>query len=270
MSSVLRPIGPEQEQTYWWRRLIVIAAAVVLVGLVIALVVGGTSTGSAVSAQPSSPPSFPAPPSYTPSPYTTPTPTPTPSASETAGATPAADGTADPSTSATSSVSATSSASASSSPSASSSKRSATPEPSTKPSASRTKAAPVLCAPGDLRATLTGRQRLKPEQRATFALSLINGSDETCIVEVTPKNFALTIYSGTDRIWSTADCSKAVEDRLAKLEAEAAFTWSVRWDGRRSRPGCKTRPEIPRPGTYVATAKLDGAKPVQLRMILRG
>ena len=42
------------------------------------------------------------------------------------------------------------------------------------------------------------------------------------------------------------------------------------WNGKRSRPGCKTRAEVPRPGTYFATAQLEGAKPVQLRMILGG
>ena len=40
------------------------------------------------------------------------------------------------------------------------------------------------------------------------------------------------------------------------------------WNGRRSRDNCKNRAEIPRPGTYFATAQLEGAKPVQLRMIL--
>jgi hypothetical protein len=42
------------------------------------------------------------------------------------------------------------------------------------------------------------------------------------------------------------------------------------WNGRRSRDDCKDRPETPRAGTYFATAQLDGAKPVRLRMIIRG
>ena len=41
------------------------------------------------------------------------------------------------------------------------------------------------------------------------------------------------------------------------------------WNGRRSRSDCKNRPEIPKAGTYFATAQLEGAKPVQLRMIVR-
>jgi hypothetical protein len=256
MSSVMHPVGPEPEQIYWRRRLAVIVAAVLLVALVIALVVGGTSTGSAVSAVPS------------PSPVSLPTtvaltPTPVPSASVTPTLTPT------PTTSETDAAPASPSASPSPSGSASTStqsRKSATPTPSAKP----TKAAPVACSPKDLRATLTGKPKLKPKQATTFALSLINGSDTTCVVTVDRASFELKIYSGTDRIWSSKDCSTAVKTRSTRLKAEDAVQWSMRWDGRRSRKDCKVRPEIPRPGTYFATAQLDGAKPVQLRLILRG
>ena len=128
----------------------------------------------------------------------------------------------------------------------------------------------MACQPEDLRATLTGRQRLKPEQKTTFTLSLINGSATTCVVSVTPKTFELKIYSGTDRIWSSDDCARAVKPRKATVKAEDALEWRMAWDGQRSRAGCRSRPEAPKPGTYFATAQLDGAKPVQLRMILGG
>jgi hypothetical protein len=258
MSSVLHPVGPEPEQTYWVRRILVLAAAVLVVALLIAFAVGGTSSGSAVSADPS-PTAASEPPPYTPSP--TPLGTPTPSASPSPSGSPSA-----------------SSSAASPSPSGSvETGASASPSPSTTPTAKasttpKAKAKPVLttCDPDDLRATLTGKQKLKPEQATTFDLSLINGSGTTCFVTVDQKSFELKIYSGTDRIWSSNDCSKAVKAVTRKVKAEEAVTWSMRWDGRRSRKDCKSRPEIPQPGTYFATAQLDGAKPVQLRMILRG
>lgn len=256
MSSVLHPVGPEPEQTYWVRRILVLAAAVLVVALLIAFAVGGTSSGSAVSADPS-PTAASEPPPYTPSP----TPLGTPSAS------------ASPSPSGSSSAS---SSAASPNPSGSvETGASASPSPSTTPTAkasTKAKAKPVLttCDPDDLRATLTGKQKLKPEQATTFDLSLINGSGTTCFVTVDQKSFELKIYSGTDRIWSSNDCSKAVKAVTRKVAAEEAVTWSMRWDGSRSRKDCKSRPEVPLPGTYFATAQLDGAKPVQLRMILRG
>lgn len=257
----MHPVGPEPEQTYWRRRLAVIVAAVLLVALVIALIVGGTSTGSAVSAAPSpSPVTVPPPAILTPTPVPSPSVTPSATASESglASVSPTASGS--PSASASSSASAASSAS----------KNSKGAKSARTPSAKPTKAAPVTCSPKSLRATLTGKQKLKPKQAATFALSLINGSDATCIVRVDPASFELKIYSGTDRIWSSNDCSTAVKTRSTTLKAEDAVRWSMRWDGRRSRKDCKNRPEIPRAGTYFATAQLQGAKPVQLRMILRG
>ncbi|GAA1426603.1 hypothetical protein GCM10009616_01600 [Microlunatus lacustris] len=234
MSGVLHPVGPEPEETYWARRVAVLIALVAVVGLVVALVVN-TSRGAAVSADPVPPPA------------TSPTALDSPAASPS------------PSVSATPSPTSSASASASPSPTASKSPR---PEP--------TPSGPVACPPKELRTTLTGKQRLKPEQKTTFTLSLINGSDQTCVVTVAPENFELKIYSGTDRIWSTDDCAKAVKKLSAKVNAEDAVEWTMTWDGQRSRPGCRTRPEVPRPGTYFVTAQLDGAKPVQLRMILGG
>jgi hypothetical protein len=254
MSSVRHPVGPEPEQIYWRRRLLVAAAALLLVALVVVLVVAGTSTGSAVSAAPS--PSPVVPPASAVIPTFVPSPAVTPSAAASESGAASASPTLSPSLSASPSKGAATARSTTT----------ASPTPTPKP----TRKAPVACSPTDLRATLTGKQKLKPKQATTFALSLINGSGATCVVQVTPANFELKIYSGTDRIWSSRDCSTAVKNRSVKLEAEDAVHWSMRWDGRRSRENCKDRPEVPRAGTYFATAQLHGAKPVQLRMILRG
>ncbi|SDR77001.1 hypothetical protein SAMN04488543_0397 [Friedmanniella luteola] len=250
MTSVLHPVGPEPAETYWARRVALLIALVVLVGLVVAVVVNSTSSGSAVSADPVPPPVT-APPATSPSPSASPSPSPSPSTSPSATA------------------SASSSARTAATPAPKASKAARAPagaSPSPKP----TPTGPVACRPKELRATLTGKQRLKPEQKSTFTLSLINGSDATCVVSVTPENFELKIYSGTDRIWTTDDCSTAVKKRSTTVRAEDAVVWTMTWDGARSRQDCRTRPEVPRPGTYFATAQLDGAEPVQLRMILGG
>jgi hypothetical protein len=241
MSTVLHPAGPEPAQTYWKRRVVVIVVAVVVLAITGALIANGTSSGSAVQASPSPPPPAAA--------TGSPTPKPSAGARSSAGATPA---NATPSASAT----------ASARPSATTS---ATPKPSKTPTPE-----PVACAPDTLRPTLTGKQRLKPEERNTFTLSLINGSGQTCSASVSPDNFELRIYSGSDRIWSTKDCATLVKPVRRTLEAEQALEWKLAWNGLRSRAGCKPRPEIPRPGTYYATAELTGAEPVQLLMMLRG
>nr|WP_294693087.1 hypothetical protein [uncultured Friedmanniella sp.] len=257
MSSVLHPVGPEPEQTYWARRLALVLSLVVVVGVVAALISSMLGTGSAVSAAPAPPAATLQPASsVTPSASPTPSAWPTPSTSASS---------ASPSPSASSSAASSSGTSASASPSSTAeAKTSATKKPRPKPTG------PVACAPAKLRTTLTGKQTLKPKQDNKLTLSLINGSDSTCTVSVTAKNFELKIFSGTDRIWSSNDCATALKPISRKVKAEDAVEWTMTWDGNRSAKGCKDRPEIPRAGTYFATAQLDGAKPVQLRMILRG
>jgi hypothetical protein len=236
MSGLLRPVGPEAAQTYWVRRGLVVGATMVLAVAVLLIISGTSSRGLAVHANPSPPTAG----------YSVPSPA-SPSSMQTATHTPS---TIDPSGSPSSTA----------------------PEPNAatrKASTNKTdRSGPVDCPAEDLRPTLTGRHRLASKRPTTFQLSLINGSDQTCIARVTRKNFELKIYSGSDRIWSTADCRSAINPITRKLGSEHAVAWSLTWDGRRSKSNCKSAPDAPGPGTYIATAQLEGAEPVQLRMRL--
>lgn len=249
MSGVLHPVGPEPEQTYWIRRALVIGTALLLVVLG-ALVANRTGSGTAASAAPP-PVVVPAASSASPSAATADA-TPTPTASTSASA-PAKKTTAEKTTTKKTTAKKTTAP-----------KADKTAKKTTKPKP----AVPTACAPAELRTTLTGKRRLEPKQHATFKLSLINGSSATCVVKVTPANFTLTIRSGSDRIWTSAHCATAVKPISTKVAAEDAVEWSMAWNGRRSAKDCKNRPEIPRAGTYIATAKLDGAKAVTYRVIL--
>jgi hypothetical protein len=234
MSGLLRPVGPETASTYWVRRALVFGAAMVL-AVAVALIINGTSSGLAVQANPPPPPAGYPMPSLA-----------SPSSMQTAVPTAAA---VEP-------------------------WNSATPTPASKVTARKVstkkadRSGSVDCSAEELRPTLSGKQRLSPKKPTTFQLSLINGSDQTCVARVTRKNFELTIDSGGDRIWSTSDCRSIIKPISRKLGSEHAVAWSLTWDGKRSKPDCKSARKVPSPGTYVATAQLAGAEPVQLRMIL--
>lgn len=238
MSAVLHPVGPEPAQTYWVRRLVVMVVAVILLAIVITLL---GNVGRGQQAEPAVLPRA--------------TPSPTMSASRPTTA----------STAVPDSSGAVPSAATSTSPAP------ASTQPSNSVQASRGKVAaaqPQTCPASLLRATLTGGQQLKPTQPTTFHLSVINGSTQTCVVAVSTETFELKIYSGTDRIWSSKDCASLVKPVKAIVESEKSIEWQMTWNGHRSARTCKIRPEIPRPGTYFATAQLDGARPVQLRILL--
>jgi hypothetical protein len=231
MIGLVHPVGPETAGTYWTRRGFVIGATVVL-AIVLVLTIGGTSSGSAAQASPSTPASAYPVPSAT-SPNSLQTAPPTPSVVD---------------------FSSTSAATASPQPTASKKKK-GHPKP-------------VACPARDLRPTLTGRIRLAPKQRTRFQLSLINGSGRTCTARVTRKNFELKISSGKGQLWSTRDCPSAINTISRKLGSEHAVAWSLTWNGKRSKANCKSARQVPKPGRYAATARLDGAEPVKLRMTI--
>ncbi len=126
----------------------------------------------------------------------------------------------------------------------------------------------AACAPAQLRPTLQGPQRLAAAKPATFTLSFINGSKATCTLSFDRKSYELKIFSGTDRIWSTNDCTTAVKPVRVLLLPEKAYAFRLGWNGLRSKDDCKSRKSRPGPGTYFVTSQLEGASPVQLRMVL--
>jgi len=278
MSSVLHPVGPEPRERYWVRRLAVLVAAVVAIVVVIALVGNAMSAGSAVQAEPA-PPSVAAPtlPPVTASASATPSSSPSASASPTpAAATPTALTSESPTAGSTVTPDPGQKPKAErSTPPTSTEKKKAEQQAAekkaaAKKAASKKKAAPVLasCPADDVRSTLTGPRKLKAKKSATFELSLINGSGKACYVKVTSGNFRLTIVSGSDRVWSSEDCPKAVPATSRKLAAEKSVDWTMTWDGSRSGDGCTKRPEAPKPGYYVAIANFDDAREVRWRVIL--
>lgn len=262
MSAMLHPVGPEPTQTYWLRRVVVSVAAVLALVLLAVAVANATSSGSATSTPPPGAVPVQVPVSASPTASVSrisPTPIARPS-NQTSPPAPVP-----PSSVPTQSVRASATAVAPTKPGTP-----APPEPPS-PSARPSTSTPVVrCDPAQLRVTLTGRKTLKPRQPTAFALSVVNGGADTCEFTVGRDNFELRIFSGRDRIWSTRDCASAVAERTFALVSQEAHRWNLTWNGRRSRADCKVRPEIPRPGTYVVTADLDGTKTVELRMQLRG
>jgi hypothetical protein len=232
MSGVLHPVGPQSVRTYWARRGLVFAATTIFV-LALALIIGGPGSGSAATPSPASADSA-SPAAASPSALEA---VPTPSVVDiSASATP---------------------------------KPSATTNRKLKASIRKPQqAAPASCATKELRPTLTAKRRIVPQHPTTFQLSLINGSAQTCVARVTRKNFQLKINSGSDRIWSTDDCPSMVKTVSRKLRSEHAVAWSLTWNGKRSKSRCKSASQSLHPGRYVATAQLDGAEPVKLRMVL--
>lgn len=234
MSSVLHPVGPEEPRVYWIRRAIVVGIVVLLVALLAwALAPKGNDQSAAPAAGPTdNPPASPAAPSPTDTAQATGSPSPTASASGTA--TPRATGSA--------SVTGTASSTASS-----------------------TAATDAVCAAKDLRVTITGPRSVKIGDHLYWDLSVINGAATPCTAKVTRDNFEVRVFSGTDKIFTTNDCKDWQKTFSEKVAPQKSHEWRLRWNVDRSTGSCKTNENL-RPGTYVATAALEGADPAQFVM----
>lgn len=234
MSALLNPRGPESPATYWRRRLVVVAVALLvlaLAGWLLALLTGPGGDKTSVSATPANDPTLAS---------SAPSATPTPSAT--------------PSTTASASPAASSSASA---------------KPSTKPSATPTPTPTglVACDPAALAMTLEGDRRPTIGKPTTWTIGLANKGGQACRLDLAKNPLSLQVTSGSDEIWSTADCGSWVSTKpvdLAKGSAQVKVNWTLQ----RSAKSCKLSSEELRAGTYVASAQLAGGPSGRLVMML--
>lgn len=258
----MQPVGPESEHTYWVRRVVVIGVIVVLVA-VLAVVLVKMMGGSKKTADPAASASVAAPtassPDALPSGISSATPTPSAKPSTSASATPSSSASVASSTSASARPSASPSASKqpSASPSATHPSASATqtPRPST--------ATPVACRPSDLHLGIDSAAVVTSGKTLTLKGTILPARD--CTLQWAGAGYEMRIYSGTDRIWSTNDCSGRRPSGSIALKKGRPQPINYNWPTQRSIQGanCQMSDEYLRPGTYVVTMVLKDVAPVQ-------
>ena len=82
--------------------------------------------------------------------------------------------------------------------------------------------------------------------------------DDGCKATVNADKLTVTVTSGTDQIWSTTQCDKAIQTATLVVAKGKQAAVTVPWNGHRSRPGCLPGQPIAKPGTYVVKAEYDG------------
>lgn len=143
--------------------------------------------------------------------------------------------------------------------------------PSTSPSAqpSASPSGPVTCDPLSTKLGVAGFRSVKLGGKQTFSLSLVNNTAVPCVLNLSPSSYVLKVTSGTDPIWSTADCPKLVPVKKTTLKAGAAYEFKIDWTLQRSQPGCKLVKGNLGAGTYVATATYLGSGNARFVFVLK-
>ncbi|MER2133713.1 MAG: hypothetical protein ABS910_03435 [Arthrobacter sp.] len=92
-----------------------------------------------------------------------------------------------------------------------------------------------------------------------LTLSVTNTGAEPCKINVGTSQMEFVVTSGSDRIFSSADCQDGAEDLLKEFEPGATEKANFTWERLRSAPGCAAVASNPNPGWYVFTARLGEA-----------
>lgn len=146
-----------------------------------------------------------------------------------------------------------------------------TPSASTSPSgtsaAPTTPTAPTDCAADVVSLGVTGPKTVAATAKADLEVTLTNTGQVACVI-VFDTRFVLRVVSGSDEIWSTADCAAWMATGSQTVQPGAAVTWKTIWDRHRSQRECKVVPTALKVGTYVANAMYAGAVPAQWPMNL--
>lgn len=146
------------------------------------------------------------------------------------------------------------SGSASPSPSATGPSEFASPSPSPK------KLGPGdPCNPDDVVVTADlGHQTYSGGEQPRFTVTAVNTGQRTCSYDVGPKALELRVTSGSDRIWSSADCAGVSDAR--HLKRGVPYTRTITWNRVRSNSKCKHTDQKAKPGTYVVRLHGDHVK----------
>lgn len=142
--------------------------------------------------------------------------------------------------------------------------------PSTTESATPAPTGPLVCDPTNSGLTLAGYQKVKQDAKQSFKVAVTNTGSAACVLDLKPANFSLAVTSGTDRIWTTDDCTKWVPARKQTLKPTKAYEFAIEWGVSRSSSGCKQAKGLLNPGTYVATANFaDSLKARQVFVVTK-
>lgn len=119
---------------------------------------------------------------------------------------------------------------------------------------SPTPSGPVACDATNTKLSVAGYQKVKQGGKQPFRVTLANTSAAECELDLSASTFSLTVTSGSDQIWSTADCAKWGPAKKATLKAGKTHEFSIEWKLTRSSTGCKQGKDPVKPGTYVGKA----------------
>jgi len=144
-----------------------------------------------------------------------------------------------------------------------------TEDPSASPSSTEGSLSAAACQPGDLViSAATDRQSYPEGEDPVLELRVDNTGDEPCEANLGTSQQVFTVYSGSDRIFSTQDCQVDGEDTMLEISPDEQERSRFTWPRVRSAPDCAQVGSEPRSGTYRLEVSLGelSAQPVSFTL----
>lgn len=130
---------------------------------------------------------------------------------------------------------------------------------------------PLLAPSGDCRDDEVSVLPSVPVAHAGRPITItlqLTGTQPACNFEVSPDTLVVKVTSGTDRVWSSQDCAKAIPRSKVVVRSGLPVEVPVTWNGRRSDEGCTALLDWAMPGFYhvFAAARGSAASDVQFEV----
>ncbi len=91
-----------------------------------------------------------------------------------------------------------------------------------------------------------------------FTVVITRAGSRPCLLDGSDAGRAVTITSGTDRVWSSADCPG--DERMLLMGRGDRDQTTVTWNGSRSAAGCPGGQPVATPGVYTVVVALAGVE----------
>jgi hypothetical protein len=102
----------------------------------------------------------------------------------------------------------------------------------------------------------------------SVVLDISSLTTPACTWTLSPGTLAMKITSGSDLIWTTAQCSRSLPTHDLVLRQASPTQVKLTWNARRSEPGCPVQTEWARPGTYHLEIAALGGQPQEATFLL--
>lgn len=130
------------------------------------------------------------------------------------------------------------------------------PRPAVTPRVTPAARAKAACASDAITLRIATDQQTYPAGVAPrFTMTVTNSGARACRVDVGPSVRSFLLYSGSDRIWSSADCGGSGHV-VTTLAPKQSLAYDVTWPRQRSAKGCPASEPSALPGFYRVTAHL--------------